>query len=766
MSDDWTTTEFLLRGRFCPLSLVADRLQALRAEMDADAALVLVADRRAVFRTLCMFVDRTRDPGLTAGLQKAIGTSAGLQDLVRGPSRPNHRSSYRFPRSTARIMEHLEKSFQDIGDPAASWFEPAPGWLPLLPSERLSQARIATAVLIYRPDPRWVERLEDGLSVVVEDRASIELAEMVNCTVQADVRRDALTATLVDQAVRWDGIAVDASGFSPAAQQLVQLAVEVADCQVGALYLGGIERITLAAMVHLGHDFPTTVPQQIIDPSTTALMCMDRNRAVQLSTWYPSRSMTGTFSSDTGDDGWSELATPVLGPSANMSLPPVGVLVVARAASKHAVANAFSSYDYSILRNVAIRLALLRATSEFEDVASEFGDVSLEFPEEDTGTTHPDVGPLLPEDIRVALPQIRGALARIVFLTGSHSGTFRAALPEAEDDEVGVALERVVAFPAAVLSDAQPRQPRDAGGMIWEAALGGHVASAPRTTEAKNFVPLRPGTQSALTLPVLVEGRLIGVINLESPKEDAYHRYRQAIALFATHVAHAISDARLMLSRALQALAIEVVTKRHDFAGDAKELKNLAGGLNEPVKWEIGSISERIDERARTLRVISDRGSAARGTLPDLLTSVLEDGPKMDVCIDSAVATWPSYEGNRATAIVECLRHVMTNVKEHASTKAGPGPSARVTEIMWGGRPHEMLHIVHRVDKQISPERAIDVYRVPLSTSERTADGTARPRPRFGAYLAGMQARRLDGDVWLTVLSQHMVRISIAIPRT
>jgi hypothetical protein len=87
----------------------------------------------------------------------------------------------------------------------------------------------------------------------------------------------------------------------------------------------------------------------------------------------------------------------------------------------------------------------------------------------------------------------------------------------------------------------------------------------------------------------------------------------------------------------------------------------------------------------------------------------------------------------------------------------------------WGGLQHDLLQITHRVDpkKLPSPSWAVNLYRVPLPVSDgpgKTPGG--KVRPRFGAYLAGIQARRLGGDAWLTVIDPATVRITLTVPST
>lgn len=95
---------------------------------------------------------------------------------------------------------------------------------------------------------------------------------------------------------------------------------------------------------------------------------------------------------------------------------------------------------------------------------------------------------------------------------------------------------------------------------------------------------------------------------------------------------------------------------------------------------------------------------------------------------------------------------------------AGPGPCVRFVQAEWAGRRYEVIHVEHRFDGQaLLDQKAVNVYRVPLTPSPLAKRG-AQAMPRFGAYLAGMQARELGGDVYLCKIDDEWVRVSALFP--
>jgi len=773
----WTPAEYLLRGRFCSLATLQERLQELRVGLGARAGLLLVADERAVLRTLCyLATDGPQTRRLTAALQDALaGQQEGLQDMVRQPGPTGGRKSARFPLSAERIVTLLRARFADR--PAAQeWFADPHRWVALRPAPVLSGSRIASAVLLDCPRAD-AQREEGEVTVAVDDRANIEIAEMVNCTVQADVRRDAITSAMLDRTVDWSGVTLDATGFATAAQQFVELAVEVVASQIGALYMTSPDdELELVAVASMPGTANITVPQRVEDLASSAALSLRRHSAVQHPSAPVGESITVTFrGAHEAGENWVELASPVLGPSANLHMPPVGVLVVARRLlDEHSPS--YSAYDYSVLRNVAMRLTMLRSATDMEELARTYtrlseahvdavgprGSEPLEQPD-----SHAEV---IPSDLRIALPAIRRGLAHLARATGSHSATFRVALPDPANAEHGLCLVRVAAQPGRPEREPVPRQAQHEGGINWRAVLSGRAEYAPRVTEDPDYLPAREGTRSELTLPVIVEDRVIGVVNLESREENAYSAREQTARLVVEPIAAAVSRSRVELSRTLQALAIEVATRRHDFAADAKRLSELAGRVRrETVRADLEQLSKVIDDRARRLRSTESEMLPAPGTFPDLFALALARTRLRLDRTEIADCVWPTHTGDTGAQILECLCHVLTNVTEHQAPDGAGRPIARLSQIHWGGRPHDILHIEHRVAQERVPEphTAVDVYRVPLETARDRdgSPGSGRVLPRFGAYLAGLHARRLGGDAWLTPLDHTRVRVTVAVPR-
>jgi phosphoserine phosphatase RsbU/P len=83
-------------------------------------------------------------------------------------------------------------------------------------------------------------------------------------------------------------------------------------------------------------------------------------------------------------------------------------------------------------------------------------------------------------------------------------------------------------------------------GIVGWVAKTGEPVIVPDVRTDPRYVAARPATRSELAAPLLVEGRTIGVFNLESNLDDAYHEgHLEMVKAFASQAAVVIERARL-----------------------------------------------------------------------------------------------------------------------------------------------------------------------------------------------------------------------------
>jgi serine phosphatase RsbU (regulator of sigma subunit) len=82
-------------------------------------------------------------------------------------------------------------------------------------------------------------------------------------------------------------------------------------------------------------------------------------------------------------------------------------------------------------------------------------------------------------------------------------------------------------------------------GIIGWVAKQGEGLIVPQVSEDRRYVAARHSTRSEIAAPLMLEGRTIGVFNLESDHEDAYHEgHLEMLSAFAAQAAVAIERAR------------------------------------------------------------------------------------------------------------------------------------------------------------------------------------------------------------------------------
>jgi GAF domain-containing protein len=83
-------------------------------------------------------------------------------------------------------------------------------------------------------------------------------------------------------------------------------------------------------------------------------------------------------------------------------------------------------------------------------------------------------------------------------------------------------------------------------GIVGWVAKTGEPVIVPDVRRDSRYVAARPETRSELAAPLTIEGRTIGVFNLESDLEDAYHEgHLDIVRAFAAQAAVAVERARV-----------------------------------------------------------------------------------------------------------------------------------------------------------------------------------------------------------------------------
>lgn len=795
----WEGTDYLLRGEFCTPEAIARELARLRRDCGAAVALMLVAGPRSLLKSLSMADSHDgRGQALTDVLRRrGLRTRRHLRPL----GLPGGDS---FPGSAPRLLRRLGDAIDNDKDGPGSSGElvgDPEDWSALQVPAQLRGTRLAVALLLHFDDSAVHPRV-----ITDRDAATVRLTIMVNATAQARVHHDTLVMDRVDDAL------VDSVGsggqidLAAAADKLVALAMEVTSSDLAAYYAADVpgRRLWLRATTTKPRD--RVVPAQALGLSALRVASVSADRARPVIFDLASAPEI-ELSFDVAGRGHhvAEMATPVRGPLATGAV--LGVVTVARCGTTRRLPKAFGAYDLALVRNVALRLSLLRATADLEATADLFssltatrtrrsydipapqdqaptlgaagsecpvGSGGLADPDrlaEQSGAAHSSVV-ALPDDLAIAMPDIERGLRTIRELTGSQSATFRAALPHPDATSAhGLALHRIAADPPERLGDERAVQQLDEDRVNCLSARLGRPHNVPFAVLDEHFDAVRPGSSSAMSVPVIVEGMVAGVVNLESTFEQNYDTRTSTVVAFAEHIGLVIADARLALSRQMEEYALEIITLAHDIPTECDAISAALAG--EAATPSARSDAERrlgtIRSRARGIEsygvgTAPPKPSAAPATMPEIVEAALDHE---DVCrVNTVVAPgdWPRHATEAVERARECLRHMFANVHRHRELSA-EAVKVKVTCAEWGGRVHDVVQIINQTELPVDRARARNAYRVPVTSAGVDADGAPIEIPRFGAYLAGGQARAVAGDAHLCALSDHVARVVLMVPR-
>ncbi|MEK7785400.1 MAG: histidine kinase dimerization/phospho-acceptor domain-containing protein, partial [Chloroflexota bacterium] len=178
--------------------------------------------------------------------------------------------------------------------------------------------------------------------------------------------------------------------------------------------------------------------------------------------------------------------------------------------------------------------------------------------------------------------------------------------------------------------------PLNGPGLTVAAFNSGEAVYAPDVSAVPNYFCGNALTRSELAVPLEVDGRVIGVLDLQSPEPDAFdEQARRIVSAFAEHAGLALENARLL----------EDVRVARRVAEEANRLKsqffaNASHELRTPLTSIIGSLSMIADDRCDTLeeagnfsRIAYASANTLLDTINKLLDSAKLEAGKMEIDI-------------------------------------------------------------------------------------------------------------------------------------
>lgn len=778
-SSGWSPSHLAIQGEFCPIEEIAPAVELARRRAGASAALLLVGDDWVVLRTLCACTPSEDEHA--AWLERILATESllppeaegrgrynSLQDYIRGP-KPSGSRSRRFPCTAPKALAALAEIATRAGaEPVAAWLSDG-SWVPARVPAPVIGARMHTALFMREPDPRLVEGADPG-EVEIDDEV-VGISARVNATAHAHLRRDDMIMKRVDKRLDPEEFMKGSVDFQAAARSLVGVALGISGSDVAACYLVDhsrkrfkLEDAKLVGELGSRWRFPLYLPTK--DPALAAVATQD-HLTLQFPPGLAKREVRRTLEGPEGEEVL-ELATPLPGPLAAPRAPAVGVLVVAKIGQPRA----YGAYEVAVVRNVALRLALIASSTNTTQAAKMFTRLSKRAARLPIGwSTRASRAPMppgviLPDDLLDAVPTIEDALSTLARVTRSGTATFRAALPgDGSRSPQGLTLARVAGYPAKIgRKEKFAFQPEGEGGYNWVAVRSGQITSIPIVDPSDpKYSSHRDSTRSELAVPVFVEDRVVGVVNLESPVEHAFDGHVEIAQAAAEHIGLAIANARLSLSGLVQERATDVLREAHRITKLPEDFEQELDRLPAAQRKRVAEAAGEIPRRAKGLALVAPFVPSLPGTdlsLPALTEHVIDEmSAGESFHLRRWKGPWRQYDQDVATAIVKALRDILENAQSHAE-KDGRTAVLELMTAVWGGQKQDVL-IAASWGSALKPERAINVYRCPLTVNSRS--------PRFkgsqlGAYLAGLQVRRVGGEVHLSYSDDGQARVVLSIP--
>jgi putative (di)nucleoside polyphosphate hydrolase len=777
----WHPQDFIVGGRYCDSHHIVDELEDLRQARGAKALVLLALRETTVFRPLLRLAHA--DHGRLQELQEILVNRADLTSIARsGAPRENLKQSLleALPLDElglsgidATLLERLEQPPpHPAGDPRPPLTRPA-----------------SVVVLAF-----------GGKSSKSEQSALDALLLMVNASAPVIAHRELQAQTDLRRALAEAEVAWHREPSRPApplgsrneeahdpedenewhpdnyAKRLLQLALDVTHSSVGNLYVARRDGRSLKLITQQPDDAAIEVlgPTVEGEPSSVVQRVYARGRALIINDVVDYQRMNPNAKylsviEDPSLEPYAELAVPIVqGPFASSVPPrgipppakPIGVLNVERVRPTDTRAGDFTASDLAALQTIAFLYALRRAGSLTMASASSLARLTQQnalAPASDALALldEPDIAGV-PVDLMSARKSLSLITGRIYGLTRSSSVAIRVVTPDQ------CHLVRFVAFPRERLRDEHSVIPISARDSVnaWVARTGlpCYIPNVPDRwgTQFDGLdgvlkVANRRTLRSELCLPIAVQGRVLGTLNLESAQSSDYPDDVSAVVqAMAEQAGVAIAQARRADEWRLFAIHAEQTRRSHlvlKKVGKFNEwLEKRDYKLSQNGAKEARKRAEAISKAADPLRRAATAGAtlsgspkSAREAVEEALTRSRIGEEHLDIRdLPPADLTLPELSSHVLTI---ALTEVLQNAANHVSTKTNLPFMVRVRyrSAMRGALEYLCIEVTSRVEEALESKTVDLLYRRPV----------AQDRTHLGAYVAGSYVRSVGGEVYV-----------------
>lgn len=729
----WRPDDYIIHGRYCDTASISTALENLREHAGARGALLIVYRGSTLFQSLLLAAHV--DPAEADAIQDALAEEAfvevprGADPFALVPATPATRRRLRALaklRPLRAVTDFLASPLRIVGRPAGR------------PPARAAGMAI---VLVGRSRPHQYE--DDFID---------HLHSMVNSTSSVVVHRDIGPEQDLDTALT-EARAID--GNANDEQVFLRAAMRLTHSSVGNFYLAtrDLKSLELAAMRNNAQPLPTlTVSEDsVVGYVYTRRRPLVINDIVDFSRMHRAdyRSVTG------GEEAYAELAVPVVqyAPIEGGSI----VLGVLNVEKIHRAEGYYTDTDLQLLRLLAERYCVLRTQrllAESARALEQFTRRNVTLLEAATRVEKRAAAHLhIPADLWPAKPDVDDIVGSLYKLTRGHSVTVRLLTTDC------ARLLRFSAYPPERMYDPWHRIK-----VSNPESINAHVARTGQELYVPDFLDLewrrragtlgraqaRAGTRCELCLPIFVDSRLAGTLNLEGQHADSFVETQDIARAVTQQVALALARARRFGEQVVFSMTSASTANVHELSKIARRLRNGQRGVPDAA-----GIASDITRCIRQGAVSSKRRGV---TLNHLVATV---------CRENDWSSWVQWEGSDAhdpiriarsyvAPLKYALEELLRNGLEHQLNAEHPfGVIVEPHERTLGGRSYVGLRLRNAVDNSVSRDTLLLLYRAPIP------DGLDL---HIGAFTAAAGVRSLGGDVYALPTSGRTFESVLEIP--
>lgn len=783
----WTPREYVLHQTFCPIDDIVQYMADYLGKVGATELCAISFGRKVMLQTLTLVVHADTEYGrrLEQDLSERIKrlreendhplwTTLNNDNLAEVLSKVAGAKAYEG-NTTPPFLKRLMEGFKD------------PAWHMVAPYQPIGGAAV-NAILIQR----------GGHSSRSGTQFCEKILACLNGTANASVYRDHDVTSEVDKTLSAISMSPESHQFEELFRPLLSLARTVTRSEGAALYFtnhaktihsGSRDRMQRGPVLEIAvADSEPTVSlrHDLLTGGNESEACLtyrsfvrERPLLLPVSNTWDGVDLRPTWLLRSPGMRVHELAMPVPGPAGG-ALHYQGALTITRPDS--ASSTGFGQYDLALLRNVGLRIALLRSAMLVNEAArllskgapsfaltepSDSYDQQVET--RDPGASRPVTVPSeIPADVASALPKVRSVLRLAARITESDRCSFRLLmLGEGKKLYPELELVRVTAWPERVMHDSHAVLPlREQSSNAWVAGHGIEL----RIDDSIDTDKLPPGVEPAadphrparseLCIPVIVDQRLVGTFNLESRYANAFVRQVDVARAAAAQISILIAGERRRDIVNILSIGTDVKAATHELVSVLDVLQRLseptshrATGADQEV------VNKRLDDRQRAGSEIADVTQSVDNILmnlqPETRSSMLGGRTIADIVIDAAdtaktplktckvprIGPWPLVCDRRLyLAFFELFR----NVAWHGPLNESGIPSVYGHPQILGGRKFIGLEIQHALRPDRDAPNVATLYRRPIEKEDRL---------HFGAFLAGAAVRSIGGDILARVVA-------------